>query len=212
MSRGRENWNNGNRSSQLIRLVSRRYNSCQFTIPRSLRLKITSPLLIAVATTAFSLATLAQEHPTQAPAGGEHHRQAPAPTNLKVLPKDTTGEQIHEIMHGWEAQLGAECTTCHAVDPNRKMPNGRPALNFADDSKPEKNTARLMYRMMEDINKNYVSKIEDKDHEGHEEHEKGEAGVSCGTCHRGHLHPQAFVAPKEDHDHDHPAPHAEAKP
>jgi hypothetical protein len=194
-------------------------------------LKIASPLSIAVAAAAFSLAAFAQEHPSQPAAGGagEHkHFQAPPPTNLKVLPKDTTGEQIHEIMHGWEAQLGAECTTCHTVDPTRKMPNGRPALNFADDSKPEKNTARLMYRMMEDINKNYVSKIEDHDHEGHEahkdhadhddhaEHEKGhdkdEAAVTCGTCHRGHVHPPTFVAPKEDHDHDHPAPAGGAKP
>lgn len=173
-------------------------------------MKIASPLFIAVAAAAFSFAAFAQEHPSQPAAGGAgEHRQfkAPAPTNLKVLPKDTTGEQIHEIMHGWEAQLGAECTTCHAVDPNRKMPNGRPALNFADDSKPEKNTARLMYRMMEDINKNYVSKVaEHEGHEAHEEHGTEEAGVTCGTCHRGHLHPPAFVAPKEDHDHPMPAP------
>jgi len=176
-------------------------------------LKVSSLLLIAVASTAFSLTVVAQEHPSQPPAAGsagEHrHFEAPPPKNLKVLPKDTTGEQVHEIMHGWAAQLGTECTTCHAVDPNRKMPNGRPALNFADDSKPEKNTARLMYRMMEDVNKNYVSKIEDKDHEGHEGHGKEEAVVTCGTCHRGHVHPPTFVAPKEDHDHDHPAGAAE---
>jgi len=177
-----------------------------------LRLKIAFPLLIVVAAAAFSLTVCAQEHPSQPAAGGagEHkHFPAPPPTNLKVLPKNTTGEQVHEIMHGWEAQLGAECTTCHAVDPNRKMPNGRPALNFADDSKPEKNTARLMYRMMEDINKNYVSKVEDKDHD--HDHDKDEAAVTCGTCHRGHVHPPTFVAPKEDHDHDHPAPPAGAK-
>lgn len=176
-------------------------------LARSLNLKIASPLFIAVAAAAFSVAAFAQEHPSQPASGaaGEHrHFQAPPPTNLKVLPKNTTGEQVHEIMHGWEAQLGAECTTCHAVDPNRKMPNGRPALNFADDSKPEKNTARLMYRMMEDINKNYVSKIEDNDHD--KDHKKEDAAVTCGTCHRGHVHPPTFVAPKEDHDHDHPAP------
>ena len=176
-------------------------------------MKIASPLFIVVAAAAFSLAAFAQEHPSQPPAGGarEHqHRPAPPPTNLKVLPKDTTGEQVHEIMHGWEAQLGTECTTCHAVDPNRKMPNGRPALNFADDSKPEKNTARLMYRMMEDINKNYVSMVPKDD-----KAEKSDAMVTCGTCHRGHVHPPTFTPPKEDHDHhdhDHPAPHAEAKP
>jgi hypothetical protein len=183
-----------------------------FQLARSLHLKIASPLFIAVAVAAFSVAAYAQEHPSQPAAGGagEHrHFQAPPPTNLKVLPKDTTGEQVHEIMHGWEAQLGAECTTCHTVDPNRKMPNGRPALNFADDSKPEKNTARLMYQMVEDINKNYLSKVKDTDHD----HAPGkeDAALSCGTCHRGHVHPPTFVPPKEDHDHDHPAPPAGAK-
>jgi len=173
---------------------------------RSSRLKIASPLLIAVAAAAFCLTAVAQDHPSQ-PAGAHHHPPAPAPTNLKVLPKNTTGEQIHEIMHKWAGELGTECTTCHTVDPNRKMPNGHPALNFADDSKPEKNTARLMLRMVQDINKNYLSKIKDEDHHG-KDHEHEEAGLSCGTCHRGHVHPPEFVPPKEDHDH----PPAPAKP
>lgn len=103
-------------------------------------------------------------------------------------------------MHQWEAALGAECTTCHAADPNRKMPNGRPALKFADDSKPEKNTARLMYRMVEDINKNYISMVKDSD-----------APVTCGTCHRGHLHPPVFTPPKDEHDHEHPAAPADGE-
>lgn len=123
----------------------------------------------------------------------------PAPTNLKVLPKDLTGQQVHELMEGWEAALGAHCSTCHATDPKNIGPNGRPRLNFADDSKPEKSTARLMYKMVEDINKNYVSMIDSSG-----------APVTCGTCHRGHLGPEPFVAPPEthDHDHDHAAPPA----
>ena len=56
--------------------------------------------------------------------------------------------------------LGAECSTCHAADPKNIGPNGKPRLNYADDSKPEKNTARLMFKMVEDINKNYVSMVE----------------------------------------------------
>lgn len=168
-------------------------------------MKHSSPLLTAVAVAVFALTASAQDHEAQKPpasgAAEHHHFEAPPPKNLKVLPKDTTGEQVHEIMHGWEAALGSECTTCHTVDPNRKMPNGRPALNFADDSKPEKNTARLMYRMMEDINKNYVSMVPKED----EKSGKQEAMVTCGTCHRGHLHPPAYIAPKHE-DHDHPAP------
>jgi hypothetical protein len=124
------------------------------------------------------------------------HGPAPKPTNLKVLPKDLTGDQVHEIMHKWAGDLGVECNTCHAVDPTRKMPNGHPALNFADDSKPEKQAARLMFTMMQDVNKSYVSKLP-KTEKGSED-----AMVMCGTCHRGHLNPPEFVAPP-DHDHDH---------
>ena len=124
----------------------------------------------------------------------------PAPTNLKVLPKNLTGEQVHEIMHSWEAQLGTECTTCHTADPTKKGPNGRPMLNFADDSKPEKGAARLMATMVQNINQQYIGKLPD-----------AETKVSCGTCHRGHLDPPAFTPPP-DHDHDHHDHPASAKP
>jgi hypothetical protein len=136
--------------------------------------------------------------------GGEHHWNMPAPTNLQVLPKNLTAEQVHDIMHKWAGALGANCSTCHAVDPNRTGPNGRPVLNFADDSKPEKRTARLMYKMTENINENYVSMVENS----------GQP-VTCGTCHRGHVTPEPFIPPPDhDHDHDHhegPAPASQPK-
>jgi hypothetical protein len=195
-------------------------------------LKLSSPLFAAVAAAAFALTALGQSHEAQKPQPGgaaeHHHHDEPAPTNLKVLPKDMTGEQVHELMHKWAGDLGAECSTCHAADPNRKMPNGRPALNFADDSKEEKNTARLMYRMMGDINKNYLSKVpehhhdrmadhdhdkvRDKDHDEVADHDHDKAALSCGTCHRGHVHPPAFTPPKADHDHDHRSAPAGAQP
>ena len=56
--------------------------------------------------------------------------RSPAPTNLKVLPKTMTGEQVHDLMHKWEASLGAECSTCHAADPNNIGPNGKAAAEF----------------------------------------------------------------------------------
>jgi Photosynthetic reaction centre cytochrome C subunit len=121
-----------------------------------------------------------QAAPATPPPAHEH----PAPTNLKVLPKDMTGEQVHELMEKWEGELGTTCKTCHAIDPKNIGPNGKPRLNYADDSKDEKQTARKMYKMVEDINMNYISKIDSS----------GEP-VSCGTCHRGHLGPESFVAP-----------------
>jgi len=166
-------------------------------------LKLTSYLLpaaaVVVTATAILASTTAQVNAAQQPAAGQApaHRPAPAPTNLQVLPKNLTGEQVHEIMHKWEDELGANCSTCHAADPKNVGPNGRPRLNYADDSKPEKATARKMYQMTEMINTQYISKIENS----------GDP-VTCGTCHRGHLGPQPFKPDADgdhDHDHDHPA-------
>ena len=116
----------------------------------------------------------------------------PAPTNLKVLPKDLNGHQVREIMETWAGSLGVHCDTCHAADPNKMGPNGHPRLNFADDSKKDKLKARIMYSMTQDINKNYVSMVADKE-------DDADAKVTCGTCHRGHLKPEAYVIPKEEH-------------
>jgi hypothetical protein len=110
-----------------------------------------------------------------------------APTNLKVLPKDSTGMQVHEIMEQWSAALGTHCDSCHAEDPNKLDANGRPQLDFAADSKGMKAAARLMYTMTEKINVDYLAKIDSSG-----------APITCGTCHRGHLGPDPFViAPKD---------------
>ena len=95
-------------------------------------------------------------------------------------------------MEKWEGELGTGCKTCHTAS-KELGPNGKPQLNFADDSKEEKQTARKMYKMVEDINSSYISKIDSSG-----------APVTCGTCHRGHLGPEPFVpAPEKDHDHAH---------
>jgi hypothetical protein len=105
----------------------------------------------------------------------------PAPANLKVLPKDLTGAQVRQIMSGWADQLGGDCSTCHVRNPNDIGPNGRPRYNFADDSKEEKKTARVMYTMVQSINANFISTVPNSG-----------MPVVCGTCHRGHLSPPPF--------------------
>jgi mono/diheme cytochrome c family protein len=166
-----------------------------------------SLLFLAIAPLFFSAAGNSQlvaplqptATPTSQTGGGAPKRPQPAPTNLKVLPKDLTGDQVHEIMEQWEAALGTHCATCHTADPNNIGPNGRPRLNYADDSKPEKSTARLMFKMTDVINRNYVGTIESSG-----------APVTCGTCHRGHLGPEPFVAPPDKHDSTH-APQSQEK-
>ncbi len=155
-------------------------------------MKITSlsPPATAIAIfTAAVFALTATAHAAQAPP--RPMRSYPAPKNLKVLPKNLTGQQVHHIMEGWAGSLGVHCNTCHAEDPNHIGPNGRPRLDFASDSKPEKSTARLMVKMTRDINENYVSMVPVKSGEPTPK-------VTCGTCHRGHKDPEPFVIPHED--------------
>lgn len=156
---------------------------------------------VVVAAAAFAIAALAQAPqgpppgaagaPPQA-GGARPPRTYPAPTNLKVLPKTLTGQQVHEIMEGWAGSLGVHCDTCHAADPNNVGPNGRPRLKFEDDSKPEKQMARIMYTMTEDMKKNYIAKVAEMD-----KMDTPAPPLTCGTCHRGHLDPEEYVIPAE---------------
>lgn len=109
-------------------------------------------------------------------------RQIPPPTNLKVLPKDTTGPQVITIMHGFEGDLGVECTYCHAKDPATGHPN------FASDANPMKDTARTMMKMVSAINKEYLTQLP----------EKPDSPVTCGTCHRGMAQPSVFIPPQHE--------------
>jgi len=124
--------------------------------------------------------------------GGRPMRNFPPPTNLQVLPKDLTGRQVRDIMETWQGSLGVKCEFCHTADPKNVGPNGRPRLNFADDSKPDKQIARIMYTMTQQMNKDYISKAMDLDKDG-----MG-SPVTCGTCHRGHEMPEEFVIPREE--------------
>jgi hypothetical protein len=140
----------------------------------------------------FVSASYAQTPPAAGAPGGKARgpRSFPAPTNLKVLPKDLTGEQVVGIMRGWAGDLGVRCDTCHVVDPNHLDPNGRPRFEFALDTKDEKQMARIMYTMLETDKKDYVAKVAAMDKMA-----EPAAPLTCGTCHRGHLDPEKFTPP-----------------
>lgn len=123
--------------------------------------------------------------PSSQPSGNPpaQRRQIPPPSNLKVLPKDTTGPQVISIMRTFTGDLGVECTYCHAKDPA----TGRP--NFASDANPMKDRARLMMKMTSTINTEYLTQLTDP---------KPENPVTCGTCHRGMSKPSVFVPPPRE--------------
>jgi hypothetical protein len=136
--------------------------------------------LLAVSSLLAASAAFSQTNGNAPP----QRRQIPAPTNLKVLPKDTTGPQVIAIMRGFEGDLGVECTYCHAKDPATNRPN------FASDANPMKDRARVMIRMANAINTEYLTQLTDP---------KSEAKVTCGTCHRGMSTPPDFVPQPHQH-------------
>jgi Photosynthetic reaction centre cytochrome C subunit len=148
---------------------------------RSLRILLPA-VCLTLATTAFAQTPTP---PAGTPPAGQQQRPRgprPAPTNLKVLPKDTTGDQVIEIMHGYTGALGVECEFCHARNPETKR------NNFPSDANPVKDRARVMIKMTQTINAEYLSQLNNP---------KPENPVTCGTCHRGSSHPTVFV-PKEE--------------
>lgn len=95
-------------------------------------------------------------------------------TNLKVLPKNISGEDLHNVMRQYSRSLGVRCGFCHVSEKIEGQE--KPKWDFASDAKPEKNIARDMMRMTETINEKYLGKIK-ADHKLEQ--------VSCVTCHMG---------------------------
>jgi nitrate/TMAO reductase-like tetraheme cytochrome c subunit len=117
--------------------------------------------------------------------------------NLKVLPKNITGEQMHKVMEEWEHALGARCSFCHVRNEDTKK------MDFAADGKPEKDMAREMYKMTQEINKKYFHAQKDSSDR------IMESSINCYSCHRGVQHPEVVRAselPREPRPGTAPAP------
>jgi hypothetical protein len=101
--------------------------------------------------------------------------------NLKVLPKNITKDQLHDVMEEWEHSLGVHCNFCHVRDEAAKQ------MDWANDAKPEKKMARDMFKMMNKINEKYFDAKKDS---------LGltlKSGVNCYSCHRGTAHPEVTL-------------------
>lgn len=121
--------------------------------------------------------------PAGAPApGGQGPGRGPAgPTNLKVLPKTWTRQQVGAVMTTFAESLGVTCAHCHAEDPNAPPPAAgqQPRLDYALDTKKEKDVARDMIKMVMTINDDTKALGDPPAPEK----------VSCFTCHRGDKKP-----------------------
>ncbi|HSW29895.1 MAG TPA: c-type cytochrome [Longimicrobiales bacterium] len=106
---------------------------------------------------------VAQDRPAQTP-----------PTNLQVLPKEWTRQQVVQVMRNFTAALGARCSDCHVEDDD------------ASDAKPMKEQARVMMRMTTAINDTHLSELPGR--------EEPNVRVTCITCHRGVARPEPIEA------------------
>jgi len=106
-------------------------------------------------------------------------QEAPKYTNLKILPKDISKEELGKVMDGFKTALGVKCNFCHAAskaDPKR--------LDFASDEKQEKEFARTMMKMTVKINKKFF-------HVKDAGAPNAVLAVNCITCHNGKPHPES---------------------
>jgi hypothetical protein len=110
-------------------------------------------------------ARLQQPQPNAMPASGSTAGQSQSFKNIKVL-TDLPESQLPQVMEFFAASLGRGCDFCHVNDKGQ--------WNFAADTKPEKNTAREMIKMVLDLHKRTFP---------------GNADISCYTCHRGSTSP-----------------------
>src|SRR5881398_3119176 len=117
-----------------------------------------------------------------APRGGGRGNAAP-PTNLQVLPKDWTRQQVVQVMQAFNMALGVGCNHCHiemaGAPPNEK---GVIPIDAAPDDKQTKKTARVMMRMVAQINETLGNQLGKPASEI--------VRVQCVTCHRGSAIPK----------------------
>ena len=99
-------------------------------------------------------------------------------TNLKVLPRDISKQELQSTMRGFAFALGVRCEHCHV---ERKSAEND--YDFPADDKQAKKTARIMLQMVGRINREYLGKLT-------HDVRSPVIQVQCMTCHRGLTRPQ----------------------
>ncbi|HJQ55124.1 MAG TPA: c-type cytochrome [Gemmatimonadaceae bacterium] len=108
-------------------------------------------------------------------AGRENEPAESVFKNIKILKGVPAGRVVNIMNNGFGRSLGVSCGFCHV--PGK----------WDQDDKENKNTARLMFAMVQTINRDYISKVPN---------ERGPPPVvNCMTCHRGNPRPMTGDGP-----------------
>src|SRR5438270_1351684 len=104
-------------------------------------------------------------------AGRENQPAESVFKNIKIFKGVPAGRLVNIMNNGFGRSLGVSCGFCHVP--------GKWDL----DDKEEKNTARLMFAMVQTINRDYLSKVPPPNDSS------PPPVVNCFTCHRGNPRP-----------------------
>jgi hypothetical protein len=100
--------------------------------------------------------------------------------NVKVFEKTTPVTTVIGTMRNFAGWLGVRCQYCHLGEEGKPLET----FDFASDDKRTKRTARVMMRMVEEINRR-LTEIPERP--------TAEVAVNCGTCHRGVPRPVPLI-------------------
>ncbi len=98
-------------------------------------------------------------------------------TNLQVLPKEVTKQELMSNMRSFAIGMGVRCSHCHVGEEGQPLST----FDFASDEKDAKETARVMMRMRNQINQHFLSLLPDD--------QRAPLSVNCATCHHGQAKP-----------------------
>ena len=99
--------------------------------------------------------------------------------NLTELPEDFPPERLRAVMIGFTGALGVRCAHCHDGEEGQPLST----FDFASDANPNKDRARVMYRLLGAVN----------DHLDQIEPSGEEINMWCHTCHQGKPRPQTLA-------------------
>lgn len=97
------------------------------------------------------------------------------PENIQVLPDSVTGPRLGAVMRGFASALGVRCEFCHVGEGNDLS-----QFDFPADDKMTKRKARLMLKMVQEINGTQLARLVEIDSAP-----GPRVSVTCVTCHRG---------------------------
>jgi tetratricopeptide (TPR) repeat protein len=100
--------------------------------------------------------------------------------NLQYFPKDFSSSRLRSTMAQFSGLLGVRCSYCHKGEEGKPLST----YDFASDENPNKDRARVMLRMVDDINAD-LKKIQPSGDQ--------RITVWCHTCHRGRPRPMSLT-------------------